>query len=63
MLEDGRRVKLTDFGTAAHIDDIVSSVSRLNGVTPHFTAPEVSNLSVYLCIFQYFSEYSSNLFV
>ena len=56
VLEDGRRIKLTDFGTAAHIDDIVSCVSKLKGVTPHFTSPEVcilpvhvSNLSVY-CI-------------
>ena len=41
MLEGGRRVKLTDFGTAVHIDEIAGSMSKLTGVTPHFTAPEV----------------------
>ena len=41
VLEGGRRVKLTDFGTAAHIDDIAGSISKLKGVTPHFTSPEV----------------------
>ncbi|CAI8019656.1 Probable serine/threonine-protein kinase DDB_G0284251, partial [Geodia barretti] len=41
VLEGGRRVKLTDFGTAAHIDDIAGSISKLKGVTPHFTSPEI----------------------
>ena len=41
VLEGGRRVKLTDFGTAVHIEEIAKCVSKLTGLTPHFTAPEV----------------------
>ena len=42
VLEGGRRVKLADFGTACHIDEIAGCVSKLNiGFTPHFSAPEV----------------------
>ena len=44
VLEGGRRVKLTDFGTAAHIDDIAGSLSKLAGHTAHFTAPEVREI-------------------
>ena len=41
MLEGGRRVKLADFGTAVHIDEIAGALSKLGGCTAHFTAPEV----------------------
>ena len=39
VLEGGRRVKLASFGTATHIDDVC--VSKLKGVTPHLSSPEV----------------------
>ena len=55
VLEGGRRVKLADFGTAAHIDEIAGSLSKLAGLTAHFTAPEVH---VHTCIYMYIVKFS-----
>ena len=43
VFDSGRMVKLADFGSAVHIDDIPSmGIAKLKGCSPHFAAPEVS---------------------
>ena len=43
VLEDGRRVKLTNFTSALYIRDISKfKMPDLSEVSPHFSAPEVS---------------------
>lgn len=41
VFDEGRTLKICDFGTAVHMDDIASSVGKNLG-TPQFAAPEVS---------------------
>ena len=42
VFNNGRTVKLADFGSAMHMDDVSSiAVGSLKGCSPHFAAPEV----------------------
>ena len=41
VFDGGRRVKLADFGTAVHINDISSVGKNLVGCTPYYAPPEV----------------------
>lgn len=41
VFDEGRTLKICDFGTAVHVDDIASSVGKNLG-TLQFSAPEVS---------------------
>ena len=42
VFNTGRTVKLADFGSAMHMDDVSSiGVGTLKGCSPHFAAPEV----------------------
>ena len=44
VFNTGRTVKLADFGSAMHMDDVSSiGVGTLKGCSPHFAAPEVIN--------------------
>jgi len=43
VFNSGRVVKLADFGSAVHIDDIATvGIAKLKGCTPFFAAPEVT---------------------
>ena len=55
VFNDGRRVKLTDFGSALHIGVENGMYPSLMGFTPNFTAPEVSR--------GFFIDYPTKLFL
>ena len=45
VFDEGRTMKICDFGTAVHINEVASSVGKNLG-TPQFAAPEVSVRSI-----------------
>lgn len=50
VFNNGRTVKLADFGSAMHIEDIPAlGTASLKGCSPHFAAPEVSWSILALC--------------
>ncbi len=46
LFEQGRTLKICDFGTAVRVDEIASSVGKNLG-TPQFASPEVNTLYKY----------------
>ena len=43
VFNNGRTVKLADFGSALYVSDVPSfGIAKLKGCSPHFIAPEVS---------------------
>ena len=47
VFDEGRTLKICDFGTAVHTEDIASSIGKNLG-TPLFAAPEVSVKSLWV---------------
>ena len=58
VFDEGKTLKLCDFGTAVRMDDMAASGGRKNCMTPLFAAPEVSDnsnilvryLLIYFCL-------------
>ena len=55
VFDEGKTLKLCDFGTAVRMDDMAASGGRKNCMTPLFAAPEVSDNSNLLHSSVYFS--------